>query len=73
MCSPTRYQKGLLFLGVLLASGLAMAGAAWAVEVGDKAPDFKLPATTGVDISLSDFRSKKWVLVEFYGSDFAPT
>ena len=73
MCSPTRYQKGLLFLGVLLAGGLAMVGAAWAVEVGDKAPDFKLPATTGVDISLSDFRSKKWVLVEFYGSDFAPT
>ena len=73
MCSSTRYQKGLLFLGVLLASGLAMASAAWAVEVGDKAPDFKLPTTTGVDISLSDFRSKKWVLVEFYESDFAPT
>jgi len=73
MCSSTRYQKGLLFLGVLLASGLAMAGGAWAVEVGEKAPDFKLPATTGLDISLSDFRGKKWVLVEFYGSDFAPT
>ena len=29
MCSSTtRYQKGLLFLGVLLASGLAMAGGA---------------------------------------------
>ena len=73
MCSSTRYQKGLLFLGVLLAGGLAMVGAAWAVEVGDKAPDFKLPATTGLDISLSEFRGKKWVLIEFYGVDFAPT
>jgi len=63
----------LLFLGVLLAGGLAMVGAAWAVEVGDKAPDFKLPATTGLDISLSEFRGKKWVLIEFYGVDFAPT
>ncbi len=65
--------KILLFLGLLLASGLGMAGGAWAVEVGDKAPDFKLPATTGVDISLSDFRGKKWVLVEFYGGDYHPT
>ena len=73
MCSSTRYQKGLLFLGVLLVGGLAMAGAAWAVEVGDKAPDFKLSATIGLDISLSEFRGKKWVLIEFYGVDFAPT
>jgi len=26
-----------------------------------------------VDIALSDFRGKKWVLIEFYGADFAPT
>jgi peroxiredoxin len=73
MCSSTRYQKGLLFLAVLLVGGLAIAGGVRAVEVGEKAPDFKLPATTGDDISLSDFRGKKWVLVEFYGVDFAPT
>jgi peroxiredoxin len=65
--------KKLFFLAVLLAGGLSVAGAAWAIEVGDKAPDFKLPATTGVDISLSEFRGKKWVLVEFYGADFQPT
>jgi hypothetical protein len=44
-----------------------------ALEVGQPAPDFKLPATTGSDISLSDYRGKKWVLLEFYGADFAPT
>jgi len=65
--------KILLFLGLLLAGRLGMAGGAWAVEVGEKAPDFKLPATTGVDISLSDFRGKKWVFLEFYGAAFVPT
>ena len=46
---------------------------AFAVEVGERAPDFKLASTSGGDISLSDFRGKKWVLIEFYGADFAPT
>jgi hypothetical protein len=46
---------------------------AGAVEVGEPAPGFTLPATTGSDISLSDFRGKKFVLLEFYGADFAPT
>lgn len=44
-----------------------------AVEVGEPAPGFTLASTTGSDISLSDFRGKKWVLLEFYGADFAPT
>jgi peroxiredoxin len=43
-----------------------------AVEVGQPAPDFTLASTTGVDISLSDFRGKKFVLLEFYAADFAP-
>jgi peroxiredoxin len=46
---------------------------ATAVEVGEAAPPFSLAATTGTDISLNDFRGKKWVLLEFYGADFAPT
>jgi peroxiredoxin Q/BCP len=46
---------------------------ATAVEVGEPAPDFTLASTTGADISLSDFRGKKWVLLEFYGADFVPT
>jgi peroxiredoxin len=72
MSSSTRCRKSFLFLGLLLfASNLA--GSARAIEVGEKAPDFKLPATNGADISLNDFRGKKWVLIEFYGADFAPT
>jgi AhpC/TSA family len=73
MSNSMAYRKVLFFLILLLAGGLGMASAAWAIEVGDRAPDFKLPATTGVDISLSEFRGKKWVLVEFYGADFQPT
>jgi len=46
---------------------------AWALEAGDKAPDFTLPATTGLDVSLNDFRGKKWVFLEFYGAAFVPT
>jgi len=44
-----------------------------AIEAGEPAPDFTLASTAGGDISLSDFRGKKWVLLEFYGADFAPT
>lgn len=56
-----------------VASALGASRPAGAVEVGEPAPAFTLPSTTGGDISLSDFRSKKWVLLEFYGADFAPT
>jgi peroxiredoxin len=52
---------------------LATARVARALDVGDKAPDFKLPATTGVDVSLSDFRGKKWVFLEFFAAAFVPT
>jgi hypothetical protein len=67
------------FWVVLLATVLAMTltaidpRKAMAVEVGEPAPPFNLAATTGGDISLNDFRGKKWVLLEFYGADFAPT
>jgi peroxiredoxin len=63
------------FVGILVALAVASVtvGAARALEVGEAAPDFRLPSTFGSDISLSDFRGKKWVLVEFYGADFAPT
>lgn len=48
-------------------------GPARALEVGEPAPDFRLPSTFGRDISLGEYRGKQWVLIEFYGADFAPT
>jgi hypothetical protein len=65
--------------GVLLGAALAVSSVVMgavpvrAVEVGQRAPDFTLASTSGVDISLSDFRGKRFVLLEFYGTDFAPT
>src|ERR1043166_8858932 len=44
-----------------------------ALKVGDRAPDFSLVSTTGDKITLSQYRGKRHVLLEFYGSDFAPT
>jgi len=72
MCKWTRRLNNFLAEGVLLVL-LATASLASALDVGDKAPDFKLPSTNGVDIALSDFRGKKWVFLEFYAAAFVPT
>jgi peroxiredoxin len=39
---------------------------ATALQVGDKAPDFSLPATTAETVSLAEFVGKKPVVVFFY-------
>ena len=65
-------SKRLFLLGVLLAGTLSVTSVATAVEVGEKAPDFTLPSTTGKDISLNQFQGKQLVLIEFYGADFDP-
>ena len=65
--------QNVLWLGVLLAGMLGGAPVATALEVGKQAPDFTLPGTTGEKISLSQFRGKTAVLIEFYGADFAAT
>lgn len=67
-----KQTAGLFFVGLLLTSGFASSQLAWAIDIGDKAPDFTLPSTTGEKISLSQFRGKKLVLLEFYGADFSP-
>ena len=73
MCNLTKCQKSLLVLVLLFFSLLGTADVSSALDVGDKAPEFTLPSTNGVDISLSDFRGKKWVFLEFYGAAFVPT
>ena len=72
MARGRRWQVVIL-VGALLCSVAGGLAPALAVDVGQPAPDFKLPSTTGGDVSLGDFRGKKWVLLEFYGADFAPT
>ena len=41
------------------------------IEVGQKAPDFKLPDHDGKDVSLSDFAGRRLLMV-FYPLDFSP-
>ena len=66
--------KGMvyLFLIALLVGAIQGPGTALAVTVGQLAPDFTLPSTMGKKVSLSHFRGKKLVLLEFYGADFSP-
>lgn len=68
----TKQKRGLGLVGMLLASVLGVVSVATALEVGQQAPDFTLPSTTGEKISLSQFRGKQLVLIEFYGVDFEP-
>lgn len=66
MTRLAKLTRSWLLLGVLLAGVLVGVGAATALEVGERAPDFTLPGTTGEKISLGQFRGKKLVLIEFY-------
>lgn len=67
LCRKILFGLSMFFLGM---AGTARMSSA--LDVGDQAPDFTLPATTGGKISLSQFRGKKLVLIEFYGADFSP-
>jgi peroxiredoxin Q/BCP len=42
------------------------------IRVGDRAPDFTLPAADGRSVSLADFRGKKVVVLFFYPKDETP-
>ena len=57
-------------MGVLMA--FCSLPAAAALKVGDKAPAFTLPATTGKQVSLADYAGKNVVLFGFIGA-FTPT
>ncbi len=64
--------KTLFLGGLLVIVLLGLPPMSSALDLGDKAPDFKLISTTGEKISLSQFRGKKLVLLEFYGADYSP-
>jgi hypothetical protein len=68
-----KYARRLVVVSVLLVGMLGVAGMALAIEIGERAPDFTLPSTTGETVSLSQFRHKKLVLLEFYVNDFGAT
>lgn len=71
-------KENLMFLRLLkslLAAALFAAAvpAAHALQVGDKAPDFSLPAAGGGNVRLSDFAGKKSVVIFTYIGAFTNT
>ncbi len=62
-------NKNLQLL-LLAAATLLWAHGASALEVGDKAPDFKLQASDGQTYSLADFVGSKPVVLAFFPSAF---
>ena len=65
-------RKSGFLTAIMLGVTLGIVGVAMALDVGDKAPDFTLQSTTGEKITLSEYRGKKHVLIEFYAIDFNP-
>jgi peroxiredoxin len=66
-------KKLLLFLGIIsalavsvFAQGAAPTPPPLSLKVGDTAPDFTLPSTTGGRVKLSDFRGKNNVVLAFF-------
>ena len=67
------FKNMCLVSALCVVSALTMIPAVFAIEVGDKAPDFELPSTQGGKLKLSSFQGKKNVLIEFYVLDFTAT
>jgi cytochrome oxidase Cu insertion factor (SCO1/SenC/PrrC family) len=66
-----RWKHALV--GLLLAGAGLFGGAAFALDVGDKAPNFALASTTGKEIKLADFAGKQSVILFFYIGAFTGT
>ena len=69
-------RRGWQFIrGVLVgaATGLILAGTASAIEVGQKAPDFTLPAPGGKQVKLDDLLGKGPVVVYTFIQAFTKT
>ena len=58
-----QFTIALLVGSMLLALG---ASQGFALQVGDKAPAFELPSTTGEKVKLDDYLGKKSVVLFFY-------
>lgn len=65
----------LRMLKALVASAALMLAsqASYALQVGDKAPDFSLPSTKGGNVRLSDFAGKQSLVIFTYVGAFTKT
>ncbi len=70
MRSPLRIIRAAL---VAALAGLLLAGTAYALEVGQKAPDFTLPAPDGKPVKLADLLGKGPVVIYTFIQAFTGT
>jgi hypothetical protein len=63
-----------VMLGLVFVIALVMGASSWsfALNVGDKAPEFELESSKGGKLKLGDLKGKN-VLINFYVLDFSPT
>ncbi len=68
-------ERGSLVLGIVMAviAGLVLAGPASAIEVGQKAPDFRLTAPGGKQVKLTDLLGRGPVVIYTFIQAFSAT
>lgn len=67
-------KRWMQMLGAaIFAVATLFSGGAIAVNVGDKAPAFAAPSTTGKEIKLADFAGKQNIVLFFYIGAFTNT
>ena len=68
-------RTSLVFRGIVAAilTSLALVGAASALEVGQKAPDFALNGVDGKPVKLSELTAKGPVVIFTFIAAFTPT
>jgi cytochrome oxidase Cu insertion factor (SCO1/SenC/PrrC family) len=65
-------MRRLLSFGLAAYLFMSVLPEAWAIGVGDPAPDFELDSTKGGKLKLSNLKGKT-VLINFYIFDFSAT
>jgi thioredoxin-dependent peroxiredoxin len=68
-----RTSRTVVVALLMLFVGLLPVGAASALEVGQKAPDFSLNGTDGKPVKLSDLTAKGPVVIYTFIAAFTPT
>ena len=66
-------MRTVIALVVTVVLGLTLAGAAHALEVGDKAPDFALNGPDGKPVKLTDLTAKGPVVLYTFVAAFTST
>jgi hypothetical protein len=70
----TMKSSGTRLLRLIFSIAFLIGASSWsfALNVGDKAPEFELESSKGGKLKLSDLKGKN-VLINFYVLDFSPT